>query len=47
MADSTPISTKASSRAQAAVFRRVNRDILATLQPPGLEWVTRVTVWTG
>ena len=39
MADSTPVSTKSSGRAQAAVFRRVNRDILATLQPPGLGWM--------
>ena len=39
MADHAPVSTKASGRAQAAVFRRVNRDILATLEPPGLGWI--------
>ncbi|HUP02310.1 MAG TPA: NrfD/PsrC family molybdoenzyme membrane anchor subunit [Gemmatimonadota bacterium] len=36
MAETT--STRDAGRAQATVFRRVNRDILATLQTPGLGW---------
>ncbi|CAN5289000.1 polysulfide reductase NrfD [soil metagenome] len=36
--------TKEAGRAQATVFRRVNRDILATLDTPGLGWMALMAV---
>ena len=41
MTDTTSLK---SGRAQAGVFRRVNRDILATLQRPGVGWAAMMAL---
>ncbi|HET9332516.1 MAG TPA: hypothetical protein VFQ21_02905, partial [Gemmatimonadota bacterium] len=40
----TDITSLRSGRAQAGVFRRVNRDVLATLQRPGVGWAAMMAI---